>query len=96
MWLTYKIFVKLHLAQCDILYLIKKKKGNSEKHIHDPHAFDEYSNDINEVPKYIENNNIKIYKIIIVYDKISTKKMPQKLKDFLFYGKSWIFELLSS
>ena len=95
MWETHNIFVKLLLTQWDNLYLIKKKKSNGEKHIHDLDAFDEYSNDINNVPKYTENSNIKIYNIITVYYKISTKKISQKLTDFFIHGKSWIFELLS-
>ena len=62
MWATHKIFVKLHLAQCDNLHLIKQRKTNSEKNIHDPHVFDEYSNDINNVSKYTENNNVRYTK----------------------------------
>ena len=62
MWATHKIFVKLHLAQFDNLHLIKQRKTNSEKHIHDPHVFDEYSNDINNVSKYTENNNVRYTK----------------------------------
>ena len=78
----------MHLAQWDNLSIIKQKKSNGEKHIHDPDAFDEYSNDINNVLKYTENSNIKIYNIITVYYKISTKKISQKLTDFFIHGKS--------
>ena len=62
-------------------YLIDKRKAVELKHFNDPKAFIEYSNDMYDVYKNIDNYNLsKENKILIVFDDmiadmISNKKL---------------------
>ena len=50
-------------------YLINKREGVGINHFNDPKAFIEYSNDMHDVYKNIDENNIdKERKILIVFD----------------------------
>ena len=62
-------------------YLINKRESVGLKHFNDPKAFIEYSNDIHDVYKNVDNYNLnKENKILIVFDDmiadmISNKKL---------------------
>ena len=71
-------------------YLINKKESVGLKHFNDPNAFIEYSNDMHDVYKNIDNYNLhKENKILIVFDDmiadmISNKKLNSIVTKLFF------------
>ena len=74
-------------------YLINKRAKVGSKHFNDPKAFIEYSNDMKDVYKNIEEYNIgKKRKILIVFDDvvanmINNKKLNAVVTDWLIRGR---------
>ena len=73
---------------------INKREGADIKHLHDFKAFIEYSNDIDNIYRNIEENNpSKKRKILIVFDDmiadvLSNKKLNPKLAELFVRGKN--------
>ena len=70
-------------------FLINKRESTELKHVNDPKAFIEYSNDMHDVYKNIEECNInKERKILIVFDDkiadIINNKKPNSIVTELF------------
>ena len=58
-----------HSYETKYQFLINKRESIGVKHFHDPNAFIEYSNDMQDVCKNIDEYNIdKERKIVIVFD----------------------------
>ena len=61
--------LKIHMKQIHIFFLGKKRKSTDLKHFNDSKTFIEYSNDMDNVYKNIEDyNSNKNHKILIVFD----------------------------
>ena len=73
--------------------LIKKRESIGLKHFNDPKAFIEYSNDMEDAYKNIDEYNIdKKRKILIVFDgmiadMINNKKLNSKVTDLFIRGR---------
>ena len=64
-------------------YLINKREHVGIKHLNDPKAFIEYSNDMHKVYKNIDNYNPdKENKILIVFDDMIADMINKKKKKF--------------
>ena len=80
-------------------FLINKRESTGLKHFNDTKAFIEYSNDIQDVYKTIEEDNIdKKRKILIVFDDmiadmINNKKVNSVVTD-LFRGRKLDISLI--
>ena len=76
-------------------YLIKKREKVGLNHFNDPKAFMEYSNDMQDVYKIIEDYNpIKINKILIVFDDmiadmISNNKLNPIVTELFIRGRKF-------
>ena len=74
-------------------YLINKREGVGIDHFNDPKAFVEYSNDIRDVYKNIDEYNIdKEHKILIVFDDmiadiIKNKKLNSIVTELFIRGR---------
>ena len=74
-------------------FLVKKRKNTGLKHINDPKAFIEYSNDMQDIYKDIdEYNTDKERKILIVFDDmnadmINNKKLNSVVTELFIRGK---------
>ena len=74
-------------------YLIDKREGVGLKHFNDPEAFIEYSNDMRDVYKNINNYNLdKENKILIVFDDmiadvINNKKLNSLVTELFIMGR---------
>ena len=74
-------------------YLINKREGVGINHFNDPKAFIEYSNDMHDVYKNIDENNIdKERKILIVFDDmiadmINNKKLNSTVSELFIRGR---------
>ena len=81
-------------------FLIKKKESNGLNHFNDPKAFTEYSNDMQDVYKNIEEYNAdKEHKIIIVFgdmiaDMIDNKKLNSMVTGLFIRGRKLNISLL--
>ena len=75
---------KIHLYAKDLYeskyqYLINKREGIGINHFNDPKAFIEYSNDMYNVYKNIDNYNPdKVNKILIVFDDMTADMIHNK------------------
>ena len=85
--IKYSYMQKIHMKQNINVYLTKEK-STGLKHFDDPKAFIEYSNDMQDVYKYIEEYNIdKNRRILIVFDDriadmINNKKLNPVATEF--------------
>ena len=74
-------------------FLIKKRESIGLKHFNDPEAFMEYSNDMHDVYKNIDNYNLdKENKILIVFDDIvaymiNNKKLNSIITELFISGR---------
>ena len=74
-------------------YLINKRQEVGQKHLNNPNAFVEYSNDINEVYDNIEDYNPKReHKVLIVFDDmiadmLANKKLQRPVVDLFIRGR---------
>ena len=74
-------------------FLINKRESIGLKHINDPIAFVEYSNDMQDVYKNIEEHNAdKEHKILIVFDDmiadmINNKKLNSIITELSIRGR---------
>ena len=74
-------------------FLINKRESTELKYFNDPKAFIEYSNDMQDVYKYInECNTDKEHKILIVFDDIiadmiNNKKLNSIVTNFFIRGR---------
>ena len=74
-------------------YLINKRESVGLKHVNDPKAFIEYSNDMHDVYKNIDNYNLnKENKILIVFDDmiadmINNKKLNSIVTELFIRGR---------
>ena len=69
-------------------YLINKREGVGMNHFNDPKAFIEYSNDIDDVYKNIdEYNPDKVNKIIVFDDMIHDKKLNSIVTELFIGGR---------
>ena len=74
-------------------YLINKREGVGIDHFHDPKAFIEYSNDMQDVYKNIDEYNLdKEHKILIVFDDmiadmINNKKLNSVVTKLFISGR---------
>ena len=74
-------------------FLINKRESTELKYFNDPKAFIEYSNDMQDVYKYInECNTDKEHKILIVFDDmiadmINNKKLNSIITELSIRGK---------
>ena len=60
-------------------FLINKKESTGLKYFNEAKAFNEYSNDMEDAYKYIEEYNLgKKRKILIVFDDIISNKIHNK------------------
>ena len=79
-------------------FLINKQESTGFKHFNDPKAFIEYSNDMNDIYKNIEEYNPdKKRKILIVYDDMIADMLSNKndyttgcLLDYPYFIKTYI------
>ena len=75
--------------------LINKRESRGLKHLNDFKAFIEYSNDMDDIYKIIEEHNLyKTRKILIVFDDmiadmLSNKKVNQTVTELLIRGR-WL------
>ena len=74
-------------------FLINKKETTGLKHYNDPRAFIEYSNDMNDVYKNIEQYNLgKKFKIIFfgdtIADMINNKKLNTVVTELFIRGRT--------
>ena len=68
------------LREAKYQFLINNRESIGLKHFNDPKAFAEYSNDMQDVYKNIEENNIsKKHKILIVFDDTIADIINKKL-----------------
>ena len=68
------------LREAKYQFLINNRESIGLKHLDDPKAFAEYSNDMQDVYKNIEENNIsKKHKILIVFDDTIADIINKKL-----------------
>ena len=80
-------------------YLINKREGVGIHHFNDPKAFIEYSNDMHDVCKNVDDYNPdKENKILIVFDDmiadmIHNKKQIQQLQNYLLGVENEVFLL---
>ena len=76
-------------AKCQ--YLIKKRESTGLKHFDDPKAFIEYSNDMQDVQKNIEENNLgkrcKIVVYNVIADMINNKNLNPVVTELLIRGR---------
>ena len=76
-------------------FLIDKRKSTGLKHFNDPKAFIEYSNDMQDVYKNIEEyNTSKKHKILIAFDDmiadmINNKKINLVVTELFFRGRKF-------
>ena len=81
-------------------FLIKKRESTRLKHFNDPKAFIEYSNDMQDVYKNIDEYNIdKERKRIIVFDDmiadmINDKKLNSIVTELFIRGRKWNISLV--
>ena len=81
-------------------YLINKREGVGINHFNDPKAFIEYSNDMQDVYKNIDEYNVdKECKILIVFDDmiadmINNKKLNSIVTDLFIRGRKLNISLL--
>ena len=81
-------------------FLINKRESTSLKHLNDSKAFIEYSNDMDDIDKNIEECNLnKNRKILIVfhamiYDMLSNKQFNPIVTELLIKGKTLIISFL--
>ena len=69
-------------------YLINKREEVGKKHLGDPQAFVEYSNNINDVYENIDDYNPnKDRKIVIVFDDMITEKLPARVTELFIRGR---------
>ena len=74
-------------------FLINKRENTGFQHFNDPRAFIEYSNDLQDVHKNIEEyNTVKECKIIILFDDmiadmINNKKLNSIVTDLFIRGR---------
>ena len=81
-------------------FLIKKKESIGLKHFNDPKAFIEYSNDIHDIYKNIDDCNLdKENKILIVFDDmiadmINNKKLNSIMTELFIRGRKLSISLV--
>ena len=81
-------------------YLINKRESVGLKHFNDPKAFIEYSNDMHDVYKNIDNYNLnKENKILIVFDDmiadmINNKKLNSIVTELFIRGRKLNISLI--
>ena len=81
-------------------YLINKREGVGINHFNDPKAFIEYSNDMRDVYKNVDEYNAdKKRKILIVFDDmitdmINNKKLNLLVTDLFIRGRNLIISLV--
>ena len=69
-------------------YLINKREEVGRKHLNDPQAFVEYSNNINDVYENIDDYNPnKDRKIVIVFDDMIAEKLPSRITELFIRGR---------
>ena len=72
-----------HSYETKYQFLINKRESIGVKHFHDPSAFIEYSNDMQDVCKNIDEYNIdKERKIVIVFDDMIANMINNKKPKF--------------
>ena len=85
---------KIHMKKI-YQFLINKRESTGLKHFNDPKAFIEYSNDMQDVYKNIEEYNIsKKRKILIVFDDmiadmINNKKLNSIVTELFIRGRKF-------
>ena len=88
-----------YLYEAKYQYLINKREKIVLKHYDDPKAFIEYSNDMQDVYKNIEEYNLrKKRKVLIVFDDliadmINNKKLNPVVTELFVRGRKLIFQL---
>ena len=65
-------------------YLINKRESVGLKHFNDPKAFIEYSNDMHDVYKNIDNYNLNKENKIIVFDDMIADMINNEKLNFYF------------
>ena len=69
-------------------YLIKRRQDVGIKHLNDPNAFIEYSNNINDVYNNIDDYNPKKdKKIVIIFDDMIAEKLPNQVTELFIRGR---------
>ena len=72
-----------HSYETKYQFLINKRESIGVKHFHDPSAFIEYSNDMQDVCKNIDEYNIdKERKIVLVFDDMIANMINNKKSKF--------------
>ena len=72
-----------HSYETKYQFLINKRESIGVKHFHDPSAFIEYSNDMQDICKNIDEYNIdKERKIVIVFDDMIANMINNKKSKF--------------
>ena len=82
------------LYEAKYRFLINKRKSTRSKHFNDPKAFTEYSNDVQDVYKNIEEYHTDMErKLLIIFDDIiaviiNNKKLHSVITELLIRGRN--------